>query len=323
VFDPVVRRKTYELVADGGAVRAVLMAVVALLVVPVSAAAHAGFISSSPSGDTVLETAPKEIVLRFNQAVKPDSLRLFDGVAEAVPIGKVSQRRPNEIAAPIEADLERGSYTIVWRVISDDVDPVDGFVVFHVGVKRTPEAAAAGGSGGGGDASSIAQVTTVLLAISLAGVVVFAVARRRRLIVPVVALAAGLAVSTGLAIALEDGEPQGAAARAFRADVQMGELAGRVAVAPAGIGANRIDLALPEPTGAEGGYFEVRVRASLPDAGIGPFVFTGIQGDDPSRFAVRQAYLPLPGRWKLEVSARRGLKGRYSGSVSLPVASER
>jgi hypothetical protein len=242
-----------------------------------------------------------------------------------VPVGKVSQPRPNEITAPIEADLGRGSYTIVWRVISDDVDPVDGFVVFHVGVKRTPEPAATGASsgGGGGGVSSVAQVAALLLAISLAGVVIFAVARRRRLVVPVVALAAGLAVSTGLAIALDDGGSEGAAAKAFQADVRMGELAGTVAVAPAGIGANRIDLSLPEPTGAEGGYFEVRVRASLPDAGIGPFVFTGIQGDDPSQFAVRQAYLPLPGRWKLEVSARRGLKGRYSGSVTLPVASER
>ena len=298
----------------------------ALLAVPASVGAHAGFVSSSPSENAVLETAPKEIVLRFNQAVKANSLRLFDGVAKAVPVGKVTQPQPNEIRAPIEADLERGSYTIVWRVISDDVDPVDGFVVFHVGVKRAEAAAPASGTGGGGSggASSIAQIVALLLALALAGVVVFAVVRRRRLIVPVVALAGGLAVSTGLAIALDGGGgSDGAAAKAFQADVSMGELAGRLAVSPAGIGANRIDLALPEPTGAEGGYFEVRVRASLPDAGIGPFVFTGIQGDDPSQFAVRQAYLPLPGRWKLEVSARRGLKGRYSGSVTLPVASER
>jgi methionine-rich copper-binding protein CopC len=307
-------------------VRVLLIALIALLAVPASVAAHAGFVSSSPSGDTVLETAPKEIVLRFNQAVEPDSLRLFDGVAKAVPIGKVTQPQPNEVRAPIDADLARGSYTIVWRVISDDVDPVDGFVVFHVGVKRAEEAAggAGGSGGGGGGASTIAQGAALLLAVALAGVVVFAIARRRRLIVPVVALAGGLAVSTGLAIALDGGDSgEGAAARAFRADVQMGDLAAKVAVAPAGIGANRIELALPEPTGAEGGYFEVRVRASLPDAGIGPFVFTGIQGDDPAQFAVRQAYLPLPGRWKLEVTARRGLKGRYTGSVTLPVGSAR
>jgi hypothetical protein len=62
------------------------------------------------------------------------------------------------------------------------------------------------------------------------------------------------------------------------------------------------------------------VQASLPAAGIGPFRFRAVQGDDPARFAVRQAYLPLPGDWKLRISARRGIRGRYAGAVAVPVA---
>lgn len=306
--------------------RALVAALATVLALPTAAGAHAGFVSSSPSPDTVVEATPEQVVLRFNQAVNPSHVRLFDGVAQPVPLGEIAQPRPNEVVAAVPGTLARGSYTVVWRVISDDVDAVAGFLVFHVGVKRAPAVAGtAGGSGDGG--SSIARTAAyALLALAVAGAAAVAAARRagaeravRRLAVAVAALVAGVAVSTGLAIALEDGAPR-TQPSTFRADVRMGELAGRVSVAPAALGDNRIDLALPEPTGTEGGYFEVRVQASLPAAGIGPFRFRGVQGDDPSRFGVRQAYLPLPGRWTLRITARRGLKGRYAGTVSVPVA---
>ena len=305
--------------------RALVVALAVVLALPAAAGAHAGFVSSSPSTDTVLEATPGQVVLRFNQEVRPGSVRLFDGVADPVELGKITQPQPNEVVAAIPAKLARGSYTVVWRVISDDVDPVAGFLVFHVGVKRAPAVAATAGSSDGG--SSIARTAAIaLLALALAGAAAVAVARRagaeravRRLAVAVAALVAGVAVSTGLAIALDDGAARDKPST-FRADVRLGELAGRVSVAPAALGANRIELALPEPTGTEGGYFDVRVQASLPAAGIGPFRFRGVQGDDPARFGVRQAYLPLPGHWTLRITARRGLKGRYAGTVTVPIA---
>jgi hypothetical protein len=103
----------------------------------------------------------------------------------------------------------------------------------------------------------------------------------------------------------------------------MGMLAATVSVAPAQTGPNRVELALPQPSGTEGGYFEVRVVATLPSAGLGPLRFTGIQGTDLGRFAVRRAYLPLPGDWELRVSARRGLEGRYAATLTLPVKTAR
>ena len=61
--------------------------------------------------------------------------------------------------------------------------------------------------------------------------------------------------------------------------------------------------------------------ATLPSAGLGPLRFTGIQGTDLGRFAVRRAYLPLPGTWELRVSARRGVDGRYAATTALPIAA--
>jgi methionine-rich copper-binding protein CopC len=299
-------------------------ALVAILAMPAVAGAHATLLSMTPAHETVVEVSPQQLVLRFSEPVETvaGDVRVFDGLAEPVPVGKLQRPVKTEVVVPLEGKLERGSYTVVWRVISADLEPVNDFFVFHVGAGRPAAAgaapAAADGGGSGPQPLTIGLAAAVLLA---AGGVAFALRSRPR--IRVVPPAAGVAAATALIAVGLGGGSGGAAARtatSFRSDVQMDELASRVAVAPAAIGSNRIELALPEPTGAEGGYFEVRVKASLPEAGIGPFTFTGIQGDDPASFAVRQAYLPLPGRWKLEVSARRGLKERYSGTVTLPVS---
>ena len=75
---------------------AALVAVAVALAVPAHAGAHAGSSPRTPAARAVVEVAPKQVVLRFNQAVKPSSVRILDGVARPVPVGKVSQPQPNE-----------------------------------------------------------------------------------------------------------------------------------------------------------------------------------------------------------------------------------
>jgi methionine-rich copper-binding protein CopC len=300
----------------------IAVSLVVALVLPSQAAGHATLLSSAPAAETVVEGGPSRIVLRFSEPVTvvPGDIKVFDGLAKRVAIGKVERPRQTEVVVPIAGELERGSYTVVWRVISADLDSINDFFVFHVGAAR--EAAAAGAPSAAADdgpgAAALAIPAVVLLGAAAAGI---AVRRRPRLrLVPAIA---GVAAVAALAVvAVGGGESTGASpggGEPFRADVEMGTLAATVSVAPAQIGANRVELTLPPPGGAEGGYFEVRVVATLPSAGLGPLRFTGIQGTDPGQFAVRQANLPLPGDWQLRVSARRGLKDRYSATVALPI----
>jgi methionine-rich copper-binding protein CopC len=305
---------------------ALLAAIAIGLTAPSPAAGHAGLVSVTPADGAVVEAAPAQVVLRFNQPVKAELVRIFDGVARPVAVGKVTQPGPYEVAAPIEGTLPRGTYTVVWRVISDDVDPVSGFLTFHVSARRAEAAAPAGAEE---DDGGVGLLLPALLAggAALALAVGFARAAepRRRRLGALAGLTGALAAVLVAAHVAGGGEDEGAAASAtpFRAQVRMGTLDGRLSIAPARVGWNRIELALPPPTGAEGGYFEVRVWASLKDAGLGPLRFTGIQGTEPGEFAVRRAYLPLPGPWRLRVAARRGVSGRYAATVTVPVSATR
>ena len=312
-----------------------MLAVVAVtLAAPSSVGAHATLMSSTPGHEDGLEAAPVEIILNFSEPVvaTSGSLRLLNGVGRRVKIGRIVQPQPDQVVVPIVDTLTRGSYSVAWRVISADYEPVNSFFVFHV--------AAPGGQSAGAvavDASSandsFARVTAyVLFALAAASAVILAFALRaagakgrQRLLAPSAALVAVLLLTAVVLIAIAGTTAPGVGGREtavpFRAQVLLGSQASRLSVAPAEVGANRIELALPRPTAAEGGYSEVEVLATLPSADLGPLRFTGIQGADLARFAVQRAYLPLAGRWRLRVSARRGRGQRHGATVELPVAA--
>src|SRR4051812_15383106 len=92
------------------------------------ASAHAAFISSDPAAGAVLATAPSSVSVRFSEVVDaaqselaiagPDSLRLS---------GVITRRDPRDatrLTAALPSGLERGTYTVRWRVLSVDGHPV-------------------------------------------------------------------------------------------------------------------------------------------------------------------------------------------------------
>lgn len=114
---------------------ALVAACTAALVVAPQAAAHAVLQETKPANDAVVEQSPKQVLLRFDEPVESalGSVRVFDGNGEQVDSEKILRPRPSEVGVAIDDKLANGTYTVTWRVISADSDPIRGAFVFHVG----------------------------------------------------------------------------------------------------------------------------------------------------------------------------------------------
>jgi copper transport protein len=110
------------------------LAVMATLALAPAALAHSTLEATEPARDDVVEHSPKRVMLRFDEPVETalGSIVVYDGEGERVDAGKVLRPRPDEAAVAIDKELARGTYTVAWRVISADSDPIKGAWVFHV-----------------------------------------------------------------------------------------------------------------------------------------------------------------------------------------------
>ena len=104
--------------------------------------AHAGLKSSEPAASSVLEQAPKEIVLNFGEVVEVSfgSIRLFDSNSQLIvlPTPKYGALDGAVDAKTVRVEipeLEPGSYLVVWRVVSADSHPVQGAFAFQIGTR--------------------------------------------------------------------------------------------------------------------------------------------------------------------------------------------
>jgi len=119
-----------------------LLALFLALLPPRQADAHGSLVSSEPADGLLLDTAPREVVLTFDEATELTALRLTapDGSykdAAAPPDRLVSHR----LALP--RSTLQGTHVLSWRAVSEDGHPIGGAVVFsvdHVSVEPGAEA---------------------------------------------------------------------------------------------------------------------------------------------------------------------------------------
>ena len=111
----------------------VVAASVAAVLAP-SAFAHSVLLGTEPANDAVLQESPDRVELRFNEPVEMSlgGIRVFDSEGERVDADRVSPNDARRVGVDIEGELERGTYTVAWRAISADSDPISGAFVFHV-----------------------------------------------------------------------------------------------------------------------------------------------------------------------------------------------
>jgi copper transport protein len=188
-----------------------------------SAFAHSVLLGTEPANDAVVQESPGRVELRFNEPVEMSlgGIRVFDSEGNRVDADRVSPNGARRVGVDIEGELERGTYTVAWRAISADSDPISGAFVFHVQER--------GVQPGGISVESLTGTSTTvdvfftggrffdlaLLLLSLGGAVVLVIALptapwhvRRRLY----GVLAGLATALAL-VALLNIFFQGAAAR--------------------------------------------------------------------------------------------------------------
>ncbi|SJN12044.1 Copper resistance protein CopC [Leucobacter sp. 7(1)] len=98
-----------------------------------AASAHAELLSTTPEDGAVLDEAPAEAVLTFNEPVQliDGSIRLFPGDED--PLTLVAHVNNTSVVAALPADLADGAHALSYRVVSADGHPISGAITFTIG----------------------------------------------------------------------------------------------------------------------------------------------------------------------------------------------
>ena len=101
------------------------------------ALAHGELDSSSPAPAEVMQSAPKEIILYFNEAVTPvaRSIEMYNEDGQRIVVGEalVSPEDPAVLIAGGVPNIPDGLYVVAWRALSDDGHAIDGAYTFQIG----------------------------------------------------------------------------------------------------------------------------------------------------------------------------------------------
>jgi methionine-rich copper-binding protein CopC len=102
---------------------------------PTLAEAHAFLDHASPRVGNTVTPAPKEVVLWFTQKLEPafSSIEVRNEQGASVTAGKATVIGDHtQMRVPLKA-LAKGTYKVLWRVLSVDTHRTQGDFSFHVG----------------------------------------------------------------------------------------------------------------------------------------------------------------------------------------------
>ncbi|HVN11142.1 MAG TPA: copper resistance protein CopC [Kineosporiaceae bacterium] len=145
------------------------LAALALVGTALPAEAHATLESTTPQQGGELQASPPTVELRFSEAVGigPRAVEVLDAAGHRVDDG--APRHPAGSADAVEVGLRgslpRGSYTVVWHVVSADSHPIAGTFSFGVEVPAGTSAASAEEDAG------VTMTDAALRALAYAGAV--------------------------------------------------------------------------------------------------------------------------------------------------------
>jgi copper transport protein len=124
-------------------IRLLVYALAAILLVLVlgpgasPAGAHATLTGTTPAADELLDAPPDAVELRFDEPVETveDAVRVFGPGGERVDAGTVEVVDGGAtLRAGVDGEAE-GTYTVAWRVTSEDSHTLSGSFVYNVGTR--------------------------------------------------------------------------------------------------------------------------------------------------------------------------------------------
>jgi copper transport protein len=125
-----------------GQIVVVLAAAAAGLVLPSAASAHAYLIRTVPAASRVLDRAPPNVQLTYDEAVEPRfaiiSVTSANGRQETTGPPRRSPSDPDTLIVTVRPHQAEGWYLVYWRAISVDGHPVQGAFTYAVGPNPGP-----------------------------------------------------------------------------------------------------------------------------------------------------------------------------------------
>ena len=126
---------------------AIVLLLAAFALIPGRAAAHANLVESSPAANSVLESPPDRISIRFTEPLEAalSEIRALDSQGEQVDLGDsaLDPTDPTVMSVSVGA-LDNGAYTVAWTNVSTvDGHRVRGAFLFSVGEPLSASASAA------------------------------------------------------------------------------------------------------------------------------------------------------------------------------------
>jgi methionine-rich copper-binding protein CopC len=111
-----------------------LAAALPLALAAAPAGAHAVLEASEPADGAVLATAPRQVMIRFNEPSRITSLRLVNESGQEVGGLRREPARttPTAAAAAVTGPLAPGGYRVEWRAMGSDGHVMSGTVHFTV-----------------------------------------------------------------------------------------------------------------------------------------------------------------------------------------------
>src|SRR4026208_1232208 len=126
--------------------RRLALAVLVALAFPASAFAHANLDGTSPNFRQRLQSAPRAVVLHFDQSVQAAPNAIVVKRELRKPLPAPASAHGQTVRVPLKR-LPRGPYTVRWNVLSEDGHVVSGVFTFGVRANAPPPTGAYGSSG--------------------------------------------------------------------------------------------------------------------------------------------------------------------------------